>query len=65
VQDCHKAKLEAWIAGFNQGNSNREVMGHGVDVICVRSAACGKAIDRGGTVNAELVSHLVPEYRRT
>ena len=60
VHDCHKVNLEAWIAGSIKASQIEKLWDTGVDVICVRSAACGKAIDRGGVVRAELVSPLVP-----
>ncbi len=60
VENCHKSKLEAWIAGSIKVAQIRKLWDIGVDVICVRSAACGKTSDRGGTVNAQFVSRLNP-----
>jgi len=60
VDDCHHAGLEAWIAGSIKATQIEKLWDTGVDVICVRSAACGKASDRGGKVRADLVSRLVP-----
>ncbi|MBL7995822.1 hypothetical protein JNM05_10680 [bacterium] len=60
VDNCHKAKLEAWIAGSIKLTQIKKLWQTGVDVICVRSAACGSVTDRGGTVRSELVSQLLP-----
>jgi uncharacterized protein (UPF0264 family) len=61
VRDCHKAKLEVLIAGSIKATQIEELWGTGVDVICVRGAACGKVSDRSGNVRADLVSKLVPK----
>ena len=60
VKTCHRNKIEAWIAGSIKQHQIKKLWGTGVDVICVRSAACGNVSDRGGRVRADLVSQLVP-----
>jgi uncharacterized protein (UPF0264 family) len=60
VQECHKNKKEAWVAGSITQEEMSDLWATGVDVICVRGAAC-KQEGRGrfGTVKASIVSGLV------
>ena len=60
VRACHERKLEAWIAGSIKASQIAMLWGSGVDVVCVRSAACGSGADRKGKVEASLVRRLVP-----
>lgn len=66
VKKCHAHDLEAWIAGSIKKDELRDFWETGVDVICVRGAACGKTDDRMGKVKKEIVMSLVetiPERR--
>lgn len=60
VKRCHKIGKEAWIAGSIKIDELPVLWKTGVDVICVRGAACeqtGKG--RFGEVNAKIVANLV------
>ncbi len=61
VDRCHSAGLEAWVAGSITRTQMPSIWRTGVDVICVRGAACepskGKA--RFGKVTADRVRKLV------
>ena len=59
VRACHKRHIEAWIAGSIRKEELPSFWATGVDVICVRGAACGRADDRMGRVKAETVERLV------
>lgn len=59
VKTCHKHHLQAWIAGSIRKEELPFFWNAGVDVICVRGAACGKTDDRMGKVRAEIVEELV------
>jgi uncharacterized protein (UPF0264 family) len=61
VRDLHSLGKEAWIAGSISKSELRELWGTGVDVICVRGAACEPIANgqRLGEVTAEIVAVLV------
>lgn len=59
VKTCHRRRLQAWIAGSITKEELPSFWKTGVDVICVRSAACGKTDDRMGKVNEAIVRELV------
>ncbi len=59
VKRCHERGLEAWIAGSIKKEELRSFWETGVDVICVRGAACGKTDDRMGKIKADIVRSLV------
>lgn len=59
---CHSAKLEAWVAGSITKEQMPDLWRTGIDVICVRVAACEvgkKAPVRMGRIKKELVADLV------
>jgi len=59
VQDCHKNNIQSWIAGSISKEELPDLWNTGVDVICVRGAACEKN-DKGrfGTVRTNIVKEL-------
>ncbi len=60
VINCHSLELEAWIAGSINKEEIFELWNTGVDVICIRGAACeqtGKG--RFGEVKAKIVTDLI------
>lgn len=60
VNECHQLKKEAWLAGSITAEELPRLWATGVDVICIRGAACeqsGKG--RFGEVKAKIVSELV------
>lgn len=60
VKDCHRAKKEAWIAGSITKEELPDLWATGVDVICVRGAACARTNSgRFGEVKEEIVQELV------
>lgn len=61
VRRMHAADREAWIAGSIQRDELPDLWATGVDVICVRGAACrpGKVSGRFGRVEREMVEKLV------
>jgi uncharacterized protein (UPF0264 family) len=59
VQSCHVAGVEAWIAGSIKRGQMRALWSTGVDVICVRGAACEGGEGRRGAVSRQLVGELV------
>jgi uncharacterized protein (UPF0264 family) len=61
VKKCHDRKLEAWLAGSISKEELPELWRTGVDVICVRGAACKKGTGPGrfGQVSTSLVRQLV------
>lgn len=61
VDNMHSINKEAWIAGSVQEFELPNLWETGVDVICVRGAACSSVKGRGrfGTVKKEIVGKLV------
>jgi len=59
VNSCHKHHIEAWIAGSITKDELPLFWKTGVDVICVRGAACGKTDDRMGKVKENIVRSLM------
>jgi hypothetical protein len=59
VKACHSAHQEAWIAGSITRTQMHSLWKTGVDVICVRGAACEKGTARQGEVDASRVRALV------
>ena len=61
VKACKKHKVEAWIAGSITKDQLPRLWRTGVDVICVRGAACEKGTEgeRMGKVKAQIVQRLV------
>jgi uncharacterized protein (UPF0264 family) len=59
VRACHKRRIEAWIAGSILKRELPSFWATGVDVICVRGAACGRTDDRMGRVKEGIVKKLV------
>ena len=60
VKECHKIKKEAWIAGSITKEELSDLWNTGVDVICVRGAACMKTkAGRFGEVKVDIVKELV------
>lgn len=60
VRDCHKNKKEAWIAGSITKEELPDLWATGVDVICVRGAACKQSkAGRFGEVDQKIVRELV------
>ncbi|MGD1044188.1 MAG: (5-formylfuran-3-yl)methyl phosphate synthase [Bacteroidota bacterium] len=64
VNACHKHHVEAWIAGSITKDELPLFWKTGVDVICVRGAACGKTDDRMGKVKKDIVRSLVDTIPR-
>jgi hypothetical protein len=60
VSTCHKIKKEVWIAGSIALKELPDLWATGVDVICIRGAACEQK-DKGrfGAVKAKIVAKLV------
>ena len=61
VKKCHDRKLEAWLAGSIAQEELPELWQAGVDVICIRGAACKKGSGPGrfGEISTTLVKELV------
>ncbi|MCJ7457495.1 MAG: (5-formylfuran-3-yl)methyl phosphate synthase [candidate division Zixibacteria bacterium] len=59
VKNCHSCGLEAWIAGSITVKEMPRLWETGVDVICVRGAACKSGSGRMGKVSREIVKNLV------
>ncbi len=59
VKNCHLLKLEAWIAGSIELKELSRLWVSGVDVICIRGAACIKGDKRMGRISRKLVRDLV------
>jgi len=61
VRKCHERSVEAWVAGSIGLDELPGLWESGVDVVCVRGAACkpGTGPGRFGTVRAALVKQLV------
>jgi len=58
VRNCHSLKLEAWIAGSITLDEMQRLWETGVDVICVRGAACLSGNARMTKVSSNLVRKL-------
>lgn len=65
TEALHKMKIQAWVAGSITKEEIAPLSSIGVDVICVRKAACkpGKKSDRFGDVTEEMVRALVSEIQ--
>lgn len=63
VQRCYSYKLEAWIAGSVSANEMPKLWETGVDVICIRGAACIKGTGRMGKVSCKKVRELAKTIR--
>lgn len=59
VKNCHRNNQEAWIAGSITEEQMPPLWKTGVDVICVRGAACENDRGRQGKVNSKKVAGLV------
>jgi hypothetical protein len=60
VRDCHKNNIETWIAGSITKDELTQLWKTGVDVICVRGAACEhKGTGRFGKVKENIVKSLI------
>lgn len=59
VKTCHSLGLEAWIAGSIEREELPKIWPTGVDVICIRGAACKSSKKRMGQVSRKLVKDLV------
>lgn len=61
VSKCHAKRLEAWIAGSITIKEMHDLWTTGVDVICVRGAACSSSIEKGrfSEIKAVIVKKLV------
>lgn len=60
VKECHKSNIEAWIAGSITKDELSLLWETGVDVICVRGAACEqKGTGRFGLVKKDIVESLI------
>ena len=59
VRICHKLRIGAWIAGSITRDELPFFWETGVDVICVRGAACGRTDDRMGKVKSNIVGNLI------
>lgn len=65
VTECHKYKKEAWIAGSIRKDELSGLWATGVDVICVRGAACeSTGPGRFGEVKAKIVAELVKTIKK-
>jgi uncharacterized protein (UPF0264 family) len=61
VKKCHDRELDAWLAGSIGLEELPELWAAGVDVVCVRGAACKKGTGPGrfGEISTALVRELV------
>jgi hypothetical protein len=59
VKSCHEHHQEAWIAGSITLRQLPSLWLTGVDVICVRGAACEKGSGRTGKVDSNSVRELI------
>jgi uncharacterized protein (UPF0264 family) len=60
VRACHKIGAEGWVAGSITLEELHSLWATGVDVVCVRGAACeSKGKGRFGEVKKEIVAELV------
>ena len=65
VTKCHRIKKEAWLAGSITSEELTVLWSTGVDVICIRGAACEqKGKGRFGEVKAKIVTELVRTIRK-
>jgi len=65
VTQCHRAGKEAWIAGSISKEELPDLWATGVDVICVRGAACEQTgRGRFGEVKTKIVKELVQTMKR-
>lgn len=65
TSECHKYNKEAWIAGSIKKDELPDLWATGVDVICVRGAACeSKGNGRFGEVKAKIVAELVKTMKK-
>jgi len=66
VGQLHDLGKEAWLAGSLTRDDLTDLWQTGVDVICVRGAACepGAGLERFGEVQAEIVASLVSTIPR-
>lgn len=66
VSDCHRRDVEAWLAGSVTLEELPALWSTGVDVICVRGAACARNEGSGrfGDVRAEVVRQLITTMAR-
>lgn len=58
VNDCHSIQLEAWIAGSINIDEMPKLWELGIDVICIRGAACVKGTDRMAKISRYNVKEL-------
>lgn len=58
VEKCHSLNIEAWIAGSITIDAMQRLWETGVDVICIRGAACIKGNSRMSKVSKILVKKL-------
>lgn len=59
AKNCHDNNQEAWIAGSITKGQMPELWQTGIDVICVRGAACETGTGRQGKVSASKVKNLL------
>lgn len=59
VEKCHVLKKEAWIAGSISDHELPKLWKTGVDVICIRGAACVGGTDRMAKISMEKVQNLI------
>lgn len=60
VEECHKIKKEAWLAGSITAEQLPSLWSTGVDVICIRGSACEQTgRGRFGEVKAKIVAELI------
>ncbi len=66
VDQCHDGNLEAWIAGSITCEQLPDIWATGVDVVCIRGAACEETEEEGrfGEVTEQLVRELVNTIQR-
>lgn len=65
VKECHQYKQEAWIAGSIRLRQLPSLWKTGVNVICVRGAACELGSGRNGKVDSDRVRNLVATIPRS
>lgn len=63
VKKCHSLRLEAWIAGSIGYKELPKLWTSGVNVICIRGAACKNGEKRMSKVSCKLVKALVKTIR--
>lgn len=59
VKKCHSFGLEAWIAGSIAIKEMSKLWATGIDVICVRGAACSKGSSRMSEVSSRLIKLII------